>query len=197
MSACTVRSPLRSRGGRCHFHFPFGDGSTEPVYLTNACCEATPHAGPWLLDKFGLKGGEIDGEFFPLTAEELKYVYDDAADVADGFGALLGYSAIYRGKKYLMPSVELYFGEGGNVTAEAALAYGKAYSEELKGRLAGIGGHVFLEEEHDEDRHLIQVLVPFEYAMSNAKDFDTWKAHLEDVLLRSDLSVEVEEAPAP
>jgi len=177
--------------------YRFGDGSEELVYLTNGCCEDTGHVDAALFAKLGLEAGEWEGEFFPLTDAELKYVYEDVADVADGFGALTGYSALYQGKKYLMPSIELYFGEGGNVGDADALAFGKAYVEDVKARVEGVGGHVFLEEEHDQDRHLIQVLVPFEYAMANAKDFDGWKDHLAGTLLRSDLTVESVKAASP
>jgi len=180
-----------------HDSYRFGDGSNEPVYLTNGCCESTDHVDAALFERLGLEAGSDHGAFYPLTDRELKYIGEDYADVASGFGAHLGYSALYQGGKYLMPSIELYFGEGGNVTSEAALAYGKVFVDDVKGRISGIGGHVFLEEEHDEDRHLIQVLVPVEYVMSKTEDFDAWKAHLEDVLLKSDLAVEVTDSPAP
>jgi len=177
--------------------YPFGDGSDEPVYLTNGCCEDTGHVDAALLASLGLEAGEWEGDFYPLTDAEAKYIYEDLADVADGFGAMTGYSALYQGKKFLMPSIELYFGEDGIVSEADALAFGKAYAEDVKARVEGIGGHVFLDEEHDQDRHLIQVLVPVEYAMRNAKDFDGWKDHLASTLLKSDLTVESVKAASP
>lgn len=179
-------------------NYPYGDGSSEPLYLTNACCETTHDYAEDLLKKFGIPYSDAEDEFFyPLTKDEEKFIGHELADVADGFGALMGYSALYQGQKYLMPSIELYFGDDGAVTKEDALEYGQALTAEFKDRLADIGGHVFFEEEHDSDRHLIQVLVPFEYAMTKAQSFEEWKAHLEETLLASDLTVTTKAASSP
>lgn len=178
-------------------NYPFGDGSSEPLYLTNGCCEVTHGYAEDLLKEFGLAFGEFDGDFYPLTKDEEKFIGDYMIDVADGFGALMGYSALYQRQKYLMPSIELYFGKDGAVSKEDALEYGRTLSAELKERIEPIGGHVFLDEENNKDRHLIQVLIPFEYAMANAQSFDAWKAHLEDNLLESDITATVKAASSP
>ncbi len=177
--------------------YAHGDGSNAPLYMTNGCCEVTHDYVEDLLVKFGLPAGDFEGGFYPLTKQEERYIGDDLADVADGFGALLGYSALYQGQKYLMPSIELYFGEDGAVTEEDALAYGQALKEEYSERLKAIGGHVFLEENWDNDRHLMQVLIPFDYAFANAKDLDSWTTHLEETLLATDLKATVKPTTSP
>ena len=179
-------------------NFQLCDGSSEPLYLTNASCEVTHEYTEDLLRELGIPFSDAEDEFFyPLTKEEEKYIGHEMANVADGFGALMGYSALYQRQKYLMPCIELYFGEDGQVSKEDALEYGRSLSAELKERIEAIGGHVFMDEDNDKDRHLIQVLIPFEYAKANAQSFEGWIAHLEENLLASNLKATVKAASSP
>lgn len=166
--------------------YPFGDGSQTPLYLTSGACEATHDYIYDLLKAKNLPFNE--GEFlYPLTESEEKYIGESLADVADGFGALLGYSSLYQDRKYLAPNIELYFGEDSDISADDALQFGKALKEELAPKISAIGGHVFLTEHDEDDRHLMEILIPFEYAAKAARNFDEWIAHLENDLLATDL----------
>lgn len=149
----------------------------EPVYLTNATCD----------DAQSVKSG-FSGKY-PLTRRESQYIADDVAQVADGFGALMGYSAMYQDKKYLMPSIELFYGKGTLLADDEALEFGEAFVEAIKGDVEAIGGHVFLRPDDMPKRHLIQVLIPFEHAFSKADKYDDWKKYLETDLLSCDLKV--------
>lgn len=164
------------------------DGSSEPLYLTNGCCESANDAAEELLTKFGLAFGEFDGGFYPLTDAEVTYIAEDVAEVMDGHGALTGYSALYQGQKFLMPSIEVHY--GGVLSETAALEYAKGLTNTLKDRIEAIGGHVFCGENDDVERHLVKVLIPFEYAQANANSFDDWKTHLEEKLLSADYKAE-------
>lgn len=180
-------------------NYRFGDGSLDPLYLTNAVCEPTHDYVEQLLTDFGLTACEDHGGFYPLTNDEQNYIGDEVIDVGDGFQALLGYSALYQRQKYLMPSVEIFFGQGGNVSYNEALEYGHALASELEQRVGAVGGHVFVREEGTRDNHVIQVLIPFDYAMSKGRSFEDWKAHLETDLLASDLKLSAKgmDAPSP
>jgi len=176
--------------------YTFGDGSTAPLYLTNGCCEPTHDYVPDLFGERGLPAGEFDGEFYPLTDAEAVYIGEDVAKTADGYLAFLGYSSLYKGEKFLMPSIEVLFGEEDEPGREEAHAFVRALSDDLRPRIEAIGGHVFIVEDY-ADRQVIQVLVPFSYAMENASAFYEWKAHLENVLLKSDVTLQASASPAP
>jgi hypothetical protein len=169
--------------------YPHGNGSIYPVYLTNQCGEVTEQYDD-LLDDLGLEFGSFNGEFYPLTDREAVYIADDLADVAGGCGAVMGYSAVYRGKKYLLPSIEIGFDPEKFGDRSEALALAYELEDELGDRLAAIGGHVILDEDHDQQRHLLKILIPFGYAMSVADDFEGWKRHLETDLLAFGMKAE-------
>lgn len=177
--------------------YPFGDGTTEPLYLTNGCCEATHDYAEDLLKAAGIPYAAAGSDpFYPLTKSEEKYIGEHLADVADGYGALLGYSALYQDKKYLMPSIE--FGFGFNVEESEAAAYAHALEGEFRPRIEAIGGHVFLStEDRGVERHVMQVLIPFEYAMEKTSTFEEWVSHLETDLLASELTLQSQVSQSP
>lgn len=178
--------------------FPFGDGSKEPLYLTSGTCEVTQEYDD-LLDKHNLPYGEFDGSFYPLTDAEAVYIADDMLmEVADGFGALTGYSALYQGKKYLMPSIEIGWGEDfGAANADEALDFANRFKAEIENRVSETGGHVILGENEGVDRHTVKVLVPFEYAAKVASDYQEWSDHLETTLLASKVTLDDVRSAAP
>jgi hypothetical protein len=178
-------------------NFLFGDGSKTPVYLTNQSCEVT-HDHDMLLDHFSLPYGEFDGSFYPLTKAEEIYIADDLhTEIANGFGALMGYSALYQGEKFLMPSVEVQWGEFGADTEEQALEFAKRFVAEIEPRVTAAGGHVILDDNHPEERHLVQVLLPFAYAQKTAQDYDSWSKHLTDDLLVSSVTLDDVKSASP
>jgi hypothetical protein len=169
--------------------YPFGDGSEYPVYLTSGTCEVTEQYDD-LLDELDLDYGSFEGEFYPLTDDEAVFIGEDLADVADGYGALMGYSAVFKGEKFLMPSVEVGFGPDFGTDRDGALEAAKGLKDKIGSKIEAVGGHVFLDENHDWDRHVVQILIPFSYAKTVASDFDGWKTHLEQELLASTLTAE-------
>ena len=169
--------------------YPFGDGSEYPLYLTTGCCEPTHSYIEDIFADRGIPAGSFDGSFYPLTDAESRYIGDHMVDVADGFGALTGYAALYQGKKYLMPSIELFYGQGSDFSSEQLLDFGKKLMAEYRNAIDSINGHLFLDEEDAGDRHTLKVLIPIEYAIANANDFDEWSAHLVGTLLKTDLKI--------
>ncbi len=170
-------------------NYSFGDDSKEPLYLTNGTCEATHDYIEELLTKAGIPFGNAEGEFYPLTEDEEKFIAEDVADLGDGIEAILGYTSLYKGKKYLMPSVELCFGEGTFTTEKYALDFANELKQKFQDRISQVGGHVILSENEEYDRHVLKLLLPFDYAIAKAKNFDEWKKHLEQELLVSDLTL--------
>lgn len=177
--------------------YPYGDGSEYPLYLTNGCCEPTHSYIEDIFAERGIPAGSFDDAFYPLTDKEAQYIGDHLVDVADGFGALVGYAVLYRDKKYLMPSIELFYGDGSNASSDQMLDFGKKLMGEYSGVIDSINGHLFLDEEDAGDRHTLKVLIPVEYAIANAEGFDEWMAHLEGTLLKSDLKIDSSSAPSP
>ncbi len=85
------------------------------VYLTNGCCENTGHVDAKKLHDLGLdfgvyvnSGSDIittrkipaDSDFFPLNADENKFIFEDCMEV--GLGEVqFGYSVLAYGRKWL------------------------------------------------------------------------------------------------
>jgi hypothetical protein len=153
-------------------------GMEHPVCLTNATCE-NAHGTPELLAEYGLPGGSFEGEFYPLTDAESKFIGDDLVEVFDGFEAMTGYSVLYEGRKFLAPTVEFYYGDGVSTTEQEARDACDTSVRCLAEHVGDFGGRVLVHEDMD-DRINMMVMIPFEYARDNAKDFEGWKQHLEE-----------------
>jgi hypothetical protein len=96
----------------------------------------------------------------------------------------MAYSCLYEGKKFACPTIEVGFGRDGEGDRDTALSKLKAYSEEIRPRIEAIGGQVILEEdEPDETSHTLQVLVPFDWILQNAADFEEWKIKLARLMM--------------
>jgi hypothetical protein len=152
-------------------------GMERPVYLTSATCE-NAHGTPELLAEYGLPGGTYDGDFYPLTEAESQFIGEDLVEVYDGFEAMTGYSVLYEGRKFLAPTVEFYYGEGVSTTEQEARDACDTSVRCLAEHVGDFGGRVLVYEDMD-DRINLMVMIPFEYARENAKNFEGWKRHLE------------------
>jgi hypothetical protein len=175
---------------------PYGDGSETPLVMTNGSCELTHDHIEDLFALHGLAAGSFEGAFYPLTDAENIYIADDEIEAADGFNALAGYSVLYKGEKYYAPQIELGYGDNG-VSQEQAMDFGRRFTDDIRARVEGIGGHVFLSDDGGPDRGLVQVLIPVSYPAKVAEDYPAWAEHLATVLIASDLKVTSEAQPAP
>jgi hypothetical protein len=154
------------------------------LYITNGCAEQA-WGGPRLFKKLGLKWS-IDGTgfFYPLTEKESAFVGEDGFEVPNGYWPHMAYSCLYEGKKFACPTIEVGYGREGEGDRETALRKLKAYADEIRTRIAAVGGHVILEEdEPDETSHTLQVLVPFDWILQNATDFEEWKIQLARLMM--------------
>lgn len=143
---------------------------TEHFYLTNGCCENAGHVGARWMQRIGLEFGEYDGYFYPLTAEEARFIGEDQVAVGDsGMDAWLGYSILYENRKWLAPVVEI---DGRNDAAQSA----RLIHEQVAKRAAEAGGHAFIIA--SKERFWVEIMLPFELAMAH-EDFGGWKAFLE------------------
>src|SRR5690606_13255148 len=97
--------------------------------------------------------------FYPLVKDEWVFIGEDYVDIAMDCGVLTGYSSLYKGQKYLMPTAEICFDE--EVTREQAMQKAVELKSLLEGRIADIGGHTFLAED-DPDRISVKFLIPFD-----------------------------------
>lgn len=165
----------------------------EPAYMTNACCEVASVTQADL-DDLGLTYGSYEGEFYPLTDAEAQYIAEDVVDGADGkYGAMTGYSVLYRGKKYLMPSIEIMNGPDDNfpfASREEVRRDARSYAERIKPKVLNMGGHVLIEESYD-DRFIVQILVPFESVMALG-DKSIWHQRLSNLIADPDVMQTIE-----
>jgi hypothetical protein len=154
------------------------------LYTTNGCCEVA-HAGPRLFSKLGLEWGvDHDGFFYPLTEKESPFVGEDGFALPNGYWPHMAYSCLYEGKKFACPTIEVGFGQDGEGDRDVELRKLNAYAAEIRPRIAAIGGHVIVEEdEPDETSHTLQVLIPFDYIVQNAVEFDDWRIKLARLMM--------------
>jgi hypothetical protein len=157
------------------------------VYATNGCCEVA-NAGPRLFSKLGLESSvDHDGFFYPLTKKESPFVGEDGFALPNGYWPHMAYSCHYEGKKFACPTIEVGFGQDGEGDRDAELRKLNAYAAEIRPRIEAIGGHVIVEEdEPDETSHTLQVLIPFDYIVQNAVEFDDWKIKLARLMMPKD-----------
>ncbi len=152
---------------------------TIPVYLTNACCEAA-HGQEAHFNELGLSYGEYEGQFYPLTEDEEKFIAEDEVYSFDGrMLAMMGYTALYRGKKYFMPSIELSFGDDFDdfPPFEKVLEEAKAYAENINPKLATLNGFARVDDKSDDERIVIQMLFPVDQ-VTQCGDLTAWKNKL-------------------
>lgn len=172
---------------------------SNPIYLTNGCCEPTGHVTAADLDALGLgyqAEHEVIGGFYPLTAEEEKYIAETTIQVAPGIEALAGYSTIYQGEKWLMPVAEVGFhnleADPDNDLDLEDMPTVKARIDELieplRARVETVGGYVIYDGEPcgpvpGGDRFEILILLPVELALKiKADSFQGWSDYLEESL---------------
>ncbi|MFC1457777.1 hypothetical protein ACETIH_13805 [Microvirga arabica] len=154
------------------------------LYILNGCCEVA-HAGPRLFSKLGLEWSvDHDGFFYPLTKKESPFVGEDGFALPNGYWPHMAYSCLYESKKFACPTIEVGFGQDGEGDRDAELRQLNAYAAEIRPRIEAIGGHVIVEEdEPDETTHTLQVLIPFDYIVQNAVEFDDWKIKLARLMM--------------
>lgn len=150
------------------------DRSDEMLYMTSACCEVAGVTADDL-KAAGLPYGTFDGEFYPLTAEENEYVADDVVTSYDGLKtALMGRSVLHRGRKYLIPTIEMPVGPDYDAPSrDEVLAEARAYAERIRDKMASHGGTVTVDDEMD-DRVSIGLMIPVSVAMLHG-DYDSWR----------------------
>lgn len=132
-----------------------------PVYLTNACCESCLDR-PEILEALNLEYGSFEGEFYPLTAQEEIYIAEDVVTSSDGLmHALTGYSALYRGEKYIMPSIELPVDpQNEGMTFNLVKKTAENYAKAILPKVQALGGNVLIDTGMNHCV-VIQILVPF------------------------------------
>jgi hypothetical protein len=139
--------------------------ASQPVFLTNHCCEHA-HGDEDLLDSLGIAYGTWQGEFYPLTGEEAARNAEDAVDT--GLGTFLtGYVVLFEGVKWFGPVLEASFQAAWNDHDPAlpsradCLASLEAHAEELREPVAALGGRLVLTTDACQgDRHCLQILLP-------------------------------------
>lgn len=160
-------------------------------FLTNQTCEDIGIVSSKDMKQLNLPRGTFDGGFYPLTKQESAYISDEELEMAEAI-VLMGYSGIFDGKKYLIPTIEVdYSSEPCDRVQPFSQA--KAENERLRlvaERVATATGGFFGWRETPEaewdgrgGKFFICFLIPFDYAFAHAKSYDEWVVHLAQVII--------------
>ena len=133
------------------------------------------------LENLGLPYHYSDGEWMPLTEKEFSYLQPDrylplrpgpihrnemwTPDI-NGLEVKVGQSCVWKGKKWLVPSIEFSFGEDEKATAFAEL---ESYVRDLRPLIDPLGGEIEVHADATDYAHEIEIFIPMELAL----DFDT------------------------
>ena len=170
----------------------------EHFYLTNGCCENAGFVGASAMERLGLTFGEFEGFFYPLTEAEARYIGTDQVAIGDsGAEAWLGFSILYRDRKWLAPVIEIRYRQGRDDEGAPTRAYAERASRQIHAQVAeradAVGGHALMME--SANRFWIEVMLPFELAMKH-RDFHGWKHFLEHAFFAGIGPIDRDERPA-
>lgn len=157
-------------------------GVGDLTFLTSAICEATDHVDGEDLAALGLGVGDIEGEFYPLTASEQNFVGDSAL-MLFGHPALSGYSVLFGNTKYLAPAIEIDYGPG-RLSLNQARQENRRIAHELAAMAEQFGGYFFASDGPDVEfsdgvgKFVLHLFIPVSAAQALASDFQGWLAVL-------------------
>lgn len=162
-------------------------------FLTSGCCEDTGNVGAEELKAQGMDYQEYpNGDFYPLTDLESCFIAEEYVALGSNpeFDCLLGYSAVYQGHKYLVPTIEIGFDDSENSTL-IPQADAKTLNDEARAlaqHICDVTGGFFRwseqpAEEHDDGfgRFVVEILVPIDYVQNVAIGMDSWQHHLKGI----------------
>lgn len=161
-----------------------------PYLLTDSDCD---HVGGRESDyvALGRDFGSFANDFYPLDAEEERYVGQDVVAATDGSAEVrIGYSAMYRGVKHLAPTAEFRYddvadGDTVEQTPASALARAHGFLTQVRPRMREIGGDAILTQHsgdlYGDPAHTVMLLVPFAAAMATGGP-EAWRARLAELI---------------
>lgn len=142
----------------------------QPLYvLTNQGCENTGYWTPEQFALLGLEYGEWNGESYPLTDGEATLISYKHVITPSGGELMFGYTALFQGQKWLMPSIEY-------MKPHRELAEERQTIEKLA---APYQGRVARESEGPEDRVTMLILVPMKVVEEAFGHARAWERYLE------------------
>jgi hypothetical protein len=176
---------------------------TEPIYLTNGCCE-NAHGSPEVFESLGLPAGYWnsglakieatsgpENDWYPLTPAESQFVWEDYSKGPFG-GLLMSYSMLFNGRKWFAPSVEICFAENKVFSRESygdslyeteadAIAAANKFSGAIREQIEALGGKVYVHEAED-DRVTVSLMFPTDQIVGKFQKCEEWETHLNNIL---------------
>lgn len=150
------------------------------VWLTNGIGEVS-HATPELLIKAGLDSGVRQGQWYPLTGPELKFVSSKGGSgfwMPSGFLAVTACTALHKGRKWVTTDVEytddVAFDD--DALAKELLSKMTGEADAIRPAIEAAGGLLFLLEDTPAEGHTLSIAFPMAEAVKRGTvtEFAEW-----------------------
>lgn len=180
VSVCSPGGGCLAYSAREYKHLVFG----AFTFLTSAICEDAGNMGASELETLGLEVGDLEGDFYPLTADEQRFIGDSSLELF-GHPVLTGYSVVIGNRKFAAPAIEIDYGpekelydfsQAARVNAD--VAHKVAAMAQSMGGLFYASASPALEFDNGDGKFVIHLFVPMENAKRLASDFSGWLAVL-------------------
>lgn len=153
------------------------------TFLTNGSCSPIGHISPEALHRINLDTGTFNGEYYPLTYDESKYLSKEVLSFGPHKVAG-GYTAVMGANKYLVPTIKIPF--GGGTTYDEAKHLAQSYMHGLSYASRTVGGYWSINEElfSASTTHGVicrELLIPMSFVQTNAETQLDWKALLNEL----------------
>lgn len=166
-----------------------GENQTIDLNQAQYITDIEGHLEPSLdlneLARRGIVDAGSAGRTHPLAPEERALISTKGACIA-GHLALTGYSVLIGSQKYLVPTIQIVnpeslwdSGEGAVVKEELDRVLGVA--KQIASKTGGLVGSPSETCSGCAPAVWIEIFIPMAYAIKNAVDFASWKAHLEAI----------------
>ena len=148
---------------------------SDPVWITDNDGRDNMQVTASHMTALGLEFHQDYVDTLPLTKDESEVLLGgETLNKDSAYIVECGFSALYKGKKWLAPEIGFDFNPDNEAARAKALEKAKAWIEEKREEIERVGGHIVLTEDATDDEHELTVLLPFQLALE-VENVNDWR----------------------